>query len=133
MAALQSPTINTGQLASTSKLDEPRERTGHWVHKGTDNPEKRRGNFSFGSKIRMVSAVVFNKLTKLSSFFCPEHMRYFHFLMTVCYVQLPESLSPEKNSKGFFSCWSEQGGSNHGTKCWDICSVLRGCVASCIV
>lgn len=93
----------------------------------------RRGNFSFGSKIRMVSAVVFNKLTKLSSFFCPEHMRYFHFLMTVCYVQLPESLSPEKNSKGFFSCWSEQGGSNHGTKCWDICSVLRGCVASCIV
>lgn len=41
MAALQSPTINTGQLASTSKLDEPRERTGHWVHKGTDNPEKR--------------------------------------------------------------------------------------------
>lgn len=58
----------------------------------------------------MVSALVFNKLTKLSLkpglfffFLHPEHMRYFHFIMNACYVQLPESLSHEKkNSKGFF-------------------------------
>lgn len=28
-------------------------------------------------------------------------MRYFHFIMTACYVQLPESLSPEKIAKAF--------------------------------
>lgn len=76
-----------------------------WVHKATHKPEKRRGNFSFGREIGMVSALVFNKLTKLSLkpglffFFHPEHMRYFHFIMNACYVQLPESLSHEKKKK----------------------------------
>lgn len=34
-------------------------------------------------------------------FLHPEHVRYFHFIMNACYVQLPESLSHEKIAQTF--------------------------------
>ena len=67
MAALQSPIV-TGQLTSASKLDDHENTLGTGYTKAL-TILRRGGIFPLGAMICMVSALVFNKPTKLSSFF----------------------------------------------------------------